>query len=66
MSAGGAENGVGDDMATAKWVMHDGKRHKDYATIEALPFSPDSSTLAYIAGNRTRQFMVSKRGRGRG
>ena len=47
------------DMATVKWVMHDGKKHKDYASIEALTFSPDSSTLAYIAGDRTKQFMVT-------
>ncbi len=46
------------DMATVKWVVHDGKKHQEYASVDTLTFSPDSSTLAYIAGNGTRQFMV--------
>ncbi len=47
------------DMGTAKWVMLDGKKHKDYVTVDHLTFSPDSSTLAYVAGSRTKQFMVT-------
>jgi WD40 repeat protein len=47
------------DMATVVWVMHDGKKHKDYASVSDITFSPDSSTLAYIAGNGTKRFVVA-------
>ncbi len=54
------------DMATAAWVMHDGKKQKDYAKVEHLTFSPDSSVLAYIASTPGRQFMVTNGGEDEG
>lgn len=47
------------DMATVAWVMADGQKQQDYDKVSDLGFSPDSSTLAYVASRGAKQFMVT-------
>lgn len=47
------------DMGTVAWVMVDGKKQQDYKTVTAITFSPDSTKCVYVAGNGSRQFVVT-------
>lgn len=47
------------DMATVAWVMVDGQKHNDFRQVSDLTFSPDSSTLAYVAFKGPKQYVVT-------